>query len=282
MRVLSVILEKRNKKGVKTVQTRNICKFITQDVSGQLLPQRFILESDRQVMTMTVTNPANRMVLVTKNAGKWKLDNQETPCRAGDIIFFFQHETYSFEGEKDFQYMYIDFTGLRAEELFRKFGITKLRRRFAGFDGLIPLWMESLSRASDENVDLVAESMLLYTFSKFTAGDTKTNGWVNKVLEITENEFADPTLSVTTVAARLGYNAKYLSNVFKKTTGVGYTEYLQTCRIRYAVSLFENGLDSIKNVAILSGFTDPLYFSTVFKKYIGTAPKDHIKNLFGR
>ena len=60
--------------------------------------------------------------------------------------------------------------------------------------------------------------------------------------------------------------------------GVGYTEYLRTYRIKYAVSLFEHGIDSVKNVALLSGFTDPLYFSTVFKKHIGSSPKNYIKN----
>ncbi|MDD6478723.1 MAG: AraC family transcriptional regulator [Oscillospiraceae bacterium] len=39
-------------------------------------------------------------------------------------------------------------------------------------------------------------------------------------------------------------------------------------------------MDSIKNVALLSGFTDPLYFSTVFKNKTGSSPKTYIKNLF--
>ena len=58
---------------------------------------------------------------------------------------------------------------------------------------------------------------------------------------------------------------------------MGYADYLKTVRMKYAISLFENGLDSIKNVALLSGFTDPLYFSTVFKNKIGVPPKMYIK-----
>ena len=47
-------------------------------------------------------------------------------------------------------------------------------------------------------------------------------------------------------------------------------------RIKYAVSLLEHGIGSVKNVAFLSGFSDPMYFSTVFKKVVGVSPKDYM------
>ena len=58
---------------------------------------------------------------------------------------------------------------------------------------------------------------------------------------------------------------------------ISYSEYLRSFRLKHAISLFELGLSSVKNVAILSGFSDPLYFSTIFKKYIGISPKDFSK-----
>ena len=59
---------------------------------------------------------------------------------------------------------------------------------------------------------------------------------------------------------------------------MGYSEYVRSLRIKYAVSLFDHGIDSVKNVALLSGFTDPLYFSTVFKKCLGVSPKEYKNN----
>ncbi|MBE5732376.1 MAG: helix-turn-helix transcriptional regulator, partial [Clostridiales bacterium] len=49
-------------------------------------------------------------------------------------------------------------------------------------------------------------------------------------------------------------------------------------RIKHAVTLLDYGIDSIKNVALLSGFTDPLYFSNVFKAQIGISPTQYLKN----
>lgn len=260
----------------------NICKFVNSEINSQLVPTRFILESEAEVMKNPLTNPTNRIVLVTQQQGKFNLNGRFHNCFTGDIIIFFENETYFFEGENGFRYMYIDFEGFRSNELFRRFGINESYRIFSGFDGLIPLWMESLSRASQKNIDLAAESMLLYTFSRFTESMSKKDNCINKIIEITEEEFSNSQLSIGFVAEKLGYNSKYLSHIFKEEMGVGYTEYLRTYRIKYAVSLFEHGIDSIKNVALLSGFTDPLYFSTVFKNQIGTSPKNYIKNFYNK
>ena len=109
---------------------------------------------------------------------------------------------------------------------------------------------------------------------------TFTNSTSLRYLEPVARRPLDVSLEyLSTVAERLGYSSKYLSHIFKKQMGMGYTEYLQTYRIRYAVSLFEHGLDSIKNVALLSGFTDPLYFSTVFKKQFGVSPASYIQKI---
>jgi two-component system response regulator YesN len=56
---------------------------------------------------------------------------------------------------------------------------------------------------------------------------------------------------------------------------MGVNEYLRTLRINHAVFLIDHGIDSVKNVALLSGFSDPLYFSAVFKKHIGMSPKEY-------
>ena len=60
--------------------------------------------------------------------------------------------------------------------------------------------------------------------------------------------------------------------------GINYSEYLTKIRLKHAVTLLDFGLDSVKNVALLSGFSDPLYFSTVFKKQIGVSPTVYLKN----
>ena len=257
------------------MKNRNICKIIPSEWENRLTVSRFILESDEQTMAQTVTLDSHRMLLVCEGEGRLRFDREVVDVESGVLLFGFRGEQFVVEPHTPMQYLYISFIGARADELFRRFGIAPKKRVFFGFDGMIPLWRESLSRASSLTVDLAAESMLLYAFSRFSASEEKHGGLVGQMVEISEEQFSDPTLSVNTLAQMLGYNAKYISHIFKEKMGVGYSEYLRSLRIKYAVSLFDHGIESVKNVALLSGFTDPLYFSTVFKKALGISPTEY-------
>lgn len=256
---------------------KNICKFSTPLISNSFWTSRFILEANTQVMKWRTTLNENRVYLISKGEGSFSISSKEVPFQTGDLIFCFKNEIIHATKTNKCEYMYIDFDGTRSQELFRRFGITDSIRQFSGFDGLIPFWHESLSRASAENIDLSAESILLYTFSRLSVSTPKGNPLVNKIIELSEENFKDTDFSIGVIADELGYNVKYLSHIFKEKTGATYSEYLRDLRIKYAVSLFDHGLDSVKNVAVLSGFSDPLYFSTVFKKCIGVTPKEYKK-----
>ncbi len=85
---------------------------------------------------------------------------------------------------------------------------------------------------------------------------------------------------MATAAEELGYNAKYLSTCFKRKMNIGFSEYVRTLRINNAVFLMDHGVESVKNVAFLSGFQDALYFSKVFKATVGQSPSEYIEKLY--
>ena len=256
---------------------KNICKFSTPLISNTFWTSRFILEANTEVMKWRTTLNENRIYLVSKGDGVFSINSKQHTFQTGDLIFCFKGDEIHVTKTQKCEDMYIDFDGIRSQELFRRFGVTDGNRIFSGFDGLIPFWHESLSRASAENIDLSSESILLYTFSRLSVSVPKGNPLVNKIIELSEENFKETDFSISIIAEELGYNVKYLSHIFKEKTGVNYSEFLRDLRIKYAVSLFDHGLDSVKNVAVLSGFSDPLYFSTVFKKCIGATPKEYKK-----
>ena len=258
------------------MKNKNICKFISSAVDDRLVFSCFILESDRDVMQQTRRLDDNRAILVKQGKGSFIFDGKAYPFEGGMLVFGFKGENFSAEPTDECEYMYIDFDGVRAGELFRRFLIGEYNRCFSGFESLIPFWNDSLARADSETVDLASESTLLYTFSRMSGENTEHNDLVSKIIEMSEQNFADPDLSLASISEQLSYNPKYISHIFKQKTGRGYSEYLRTLRMKYAVTLFDYGIDSVKNVALLSGFTDPLYFSSVFKKHIGVSPKDYI------
>jgi AraC-like DNA-binding protein len=49
--------------------------------------------------------------------------------------------------------------------------------------------------------------------------------------------------------------------------------------VRHAAFLFDEGVESIKTVAMLSGFSDALYFSRIFRQDIGITPTEYIRQV---
>ena len=256
------------------MDSRNVCKFPVHTMSDRLSVSSFVLEC-KEVLGKKVKLRANRIILVVSGEGVFDFSGREVVYSTGNLVFGFKGETFSCTETAKTEYMYIDFEGLRADELFSRFSINSIQRSFSGFENISPLWKESLSRADEKNIDLATESVLLYTFSRIIDTSNTKNNLVNKMIEIIENNFTDTQLSLASIAEELSYNPKYLSQLFKKKVGVGYNEYLTSIRLKFAINLFDMGLDSVKNVAVLSGFSDPLYFSSVFKKATGLAPREY-------
>jgi len=258
---------------------KNICKFVTPGVYGQLTVSCFVMETDAEIMKKSISLKMHRAFLLIQGKGSLLIDGRSLPTEQGALVFAFEGEAFSFIPSEDAIYIYIDFGGGRADELFSRFKINSKNRHFADCDGLIPLWRDSLSRADADTADLASESILLYSFSRLHSQAARFDSAVSRILEISDKCFNDPELSIAVIAKQLSYNPKYLSHSFKKTTGVTFSDYLRDLRIKYAISLFNDGLDSVKNVALLSGYSDPLYFSNVFKRAVGISPREYVLKL---
>ena len=257
---------------------QNICKFPAPSFSELLSIVCFVLETDPRNMARDHRLNAHRVILVTQGRVIVHTNDEAYPIEKGALLFAFEGESVVTKGEEDSAYLYIDFSGPRADDLLRRFEISDSHRLFDGFENLIPLWTEALSRSSTQTIDLAAEGVLLHAFSRFSMESSPKNDLISRIVKISDERFQDSTLSISSLAYELSYSSKYLSHLFRQKMGMTYSEYLRTLRIRYAVSLFDHGIDSIKNVALLSGFTDPLYFSGVFKKQFGVSPTEYIRS----
>ena len=259
------------------MREKNICKFHSGGLVDSLNIRCFVRESEPTILATPVSLSCHRMILVIKGEGVAVFDGATTPIGKGTLLFGFEGEHCYFTEKSPLEILYIDFHGTRADELLRRFDLRKTSRAHAGYDALEPLWLDTLARTSEEMVDLAGESMILYTFSRMKNPNTQHTKLVSKIVDITECSFSDPNLSLATIADEVGYNPKYLSRLFKEKMGIGYAQYLRNLRIKHAITLFENGIDSVKNVAFLSGFSDALYFSSVFKSEVGLSPQAYKK-----
>ncbi|BBH23067.1 DNA-binding response regulator [Paenibacillus baekrokdamisoli] len=85
-------------------------------------------------------------------------------------------------------------------------------------------------------------------------------------------------LTLELVANQVYVNPKYLSMLFKQTTGENFVDYIQTLRIEKACELLKDLKLKTYEVANQVGYSDEKYFSHIFKKIKGMPPsqfRDH-------
>jgi AraC-like DNA-binding protein len=74
------------------------------------------------------------------------------------------------------------------------------------------------------------------------------------------------------IARLCGLSATYFSRAFKQTFELTFQEFLLRYRVYRACELLDNENVNISEVSYAVGFTDPSYFTRVFRRYIGMAP----------
>ena len=105
------------------------------------------------------------------------------------------------------------------------------------------------------------------------------------VVELVRTEIAkgvsDCSFSIKDCLRKLPLNYDYIRKLFKKETGVSPSDYLLKERMGLAQKLLSSGISnkfsaySISQIAEACGYSEPLYFSRVFKKYFGVAPSEY-------
>lgn len=82
-------------------------------------------------------------------------------------------------------------------------------------------------------------------------------------------------LSLGQVAKAVNTSAFYFCKMFKKGTGLNFTEYVSRVRIENAKNLLLNPNLRISEIAYQVGFQSLTHFNRVFKKVVGESPTDY-------
>ena len=104
--------------------------------------------------------------------------------------------------------------------------------------------------------------------------EDQSNSAVKKaMLYIQENYSRD--ISLDDVSSQVNISPYYFSKIFKEETGENFIEYLTRVRIDKAKELLVDANVSVKEAGIQSGYSDPNYFSRIFKKQMDMTPSEY-------
>lgn len=89
----------------------------------------------------------------------------------------------------------------------------------------------------------------------------------------------DDNIFLSSIAENIKANPWHLSRQFSKETGETVTEFINRKRIEKAREIFSQGNHSITEVALMVGFDNHNYFSSVFKKITSLTPSQYLKGI---
>ena len=98
---------------------------------------------------------------------------------------------------------------------------------------------------------------------------------IHRALKFVEQNFSDK-ISLNYVSENVFLNKSYLSRAFKQEIGLSITEEINRLRIEKAQKLLKQNM-RICDVAEQVGFSDPSYFTRVFKKVVGVNPSEYVQ-----
>ena len=137
------------------------------------------------------------------------------------------------------------------------------------------LYSRLLDLGPDELRKWLIDISISFREKLISARSRSTKSFVSKAMEYIRNNYADEELSLDNICEVLGVSNSYFSTIFKKETGNSFIGYLTDYRMDRASRLLIETNEKSYIIAKNVGYTDPNYFSYVFKRRFGVSPSKY-------
>ena len=226
---------------------------------------------------------------VASGKGKFTISDREYNLSAGDGFVTFPNEMayYAADEKEPWEYCWVGFNGVDAMRLMSAAGFN-LNRCFhcddinSVKDMITEIYNANGSKLSDE----VYMTGCIYKFMSFLIN---INGnevslyqggidYVKAAIKYIEHNYSRQ-ISIVDIAEAAGISRSHLYRMFMKQLNITPNEYLIKYRINIACELLKGQNINVSETAYSTGFTDPLYFSRVFKSIKGVSPSKYVSTL---
>lgn len=99
--------------------------------------------------------------------------------------------------------------------------------------------------------------------------------FMQKVMEFMETQMDNSELTIDAFAEHLMLSRTIFYRKLKSIIGLTPVDFIREIRIKRAVQLIDSGEYNFSQIAYMTGFSDPKYFSKCFKKVMGVTPTEY-------
>ena len=190
----------------------------------------------------------------------------------GDIAFVPKGQSYTLDEKTSAHLFVVHFESLPDKpqdlEVFKLSGIPWYEEHFKK---LHRIWQRK-----ETGYRLSATSVFYRILEEIEKESVKerlhTKNRLMSVVDYIHSSYTDPNLSVSLLSEMYGASPTYFRKIFKANYNTTPIEYITNLRLKRAEELLKSGYYSVSGAAFESGFSDPKYFSRIFKSEKGISP----------
>ncbi len=224
-------------------------------------------------------NPSGVTVRVIVD-GRWlvRMAGVEAAARRGDLFLALPGEPIDFfqtDASSGWEWFELQFNGTAAERFVEEFGLSRLRpvatprhplKARKLFEALHDL-MGRRDRAESRVMELLFQLINACGAAGASAGEVRRGSagdLVRRATTLLETD-SSPSMNVTQMAQRLGVDRATLGRAFKRETGDGPHQFIESYRMMRVRELLDTTALPVRAIANASGFADVKYFINWFR-----------------
>ena len=206
--------------------------------------------------------------------------------KSGQGFMLFPHQvcTYIADYELPWEYVWLEFDGLRVKEAIELSGLTPeqpvYKARYKDIAATMKDEMLYIVNHKEESSFHLIGHLYLFmdslvrssTSAHINKGNNLRDFYLKEALSFIEQNFQND-ISVEDIAAFCGLNRSYFGKIFHETMGKTPQEFLISYRMTKAAELLKLTDLSIGDIGNAVGYPNQLHFSRAYKNVYGISPR---------
>ena len=212
--------------------------------------------------------------------------SHEYQIRSGEgfMIFPRQINTYIADPKLPWEYIWIEFDGMRAREIIETAGLSPDHPVYhAAYKDLRENMKDEMLYIAEHHdappFHLMGHLYLFIDYlSRSSSSQMTTSGrvrdfYIKEALNYIEQNFPND-ISIENIASFCGLNRTYFGRIFKETVGKSPQQFLLSYRMAKAAELLKLTDLSISDIGNAVGYSNQLHFSRAYKNVYGVSPRE--------
>lgn len=225
---------------------------------------------------------------VKSGKGIIEFDGNQT-CMNKNTLFILPPDKeirYVLDKKQNWEYYWINFNGSAVQKILNYLGVSSQDFYInCNNSKCLTFFKVALAAKADKDSQFFTVMHCLMqifeeicrNYRRLNTARTNEAPLFEQILDYVHEHLYDCDLRAKGVADKFFLSPCYFSTLFDKNANVSFKEYINYERIKKATELLDSTELLIKEIAEAVGFSDPLYFGKVFKRYRLVSPFEYRK-----